>query len=287
MNTEYLKNISDINIDVLPKIIKEEYEKIRLKFNIDTMGVYYSQYFFSNYKILNIYCLNTNETNRRIKFNNNLDLAKNHYVDGFIAGYFDQNIFVGIENKEDQIFEIFQGIYKKFDKIQKSSILEFKKNITHYSDVFFIENQFYEYGFTVGKFINYWTIILNNVNHFESIFTKYFEITKTKEEDKMYFKVGLLFARKKIFSKIVTVNDIKTTKYYYDNEIFDNPHQLSKHLELTRQYINDSFTGANTNHNIFNNIKQLKNIIDYCHENAITIDESFLTKYSTLIEKRQ
>ena len=107
------------------------------------------------------------------------------------------------------------------------------------------------------------------------------------EQNKMYFKVGLLFAQKKIFSKITTVNGFKTTKYHYENEVFDNPTQLSKRLKLTRQFINDSFTGANTNHNIFNNLKQLKNIVDYCNENTITIDIEFLDKYTTLVENKQ
>lgn len=287
MNTEYLKNLGDVNLDVLPQIIREEYEKIRLKFNIDIMGVYYSSYFFNNIKSQTIYCLNTNEINRRIKFNNNLDQTNDYYIDGFQDGYFEQNIFIGIENKEDQIFEIFQGIYKKFYKIQNSSILEFKKNIPHYSDILFLQSHFYKYGYEVGKFIKRWTIILNNVNHFENIFIKYFGITKTKEEDKMYFKVGLLFAQKKIFSKITMEQGLKTKKYYFEDEIFDNPNQLSKHVKLTRQFITDSFNGSNTNHNIFNNVKQLKKIVDYCNENAIDIDIEFLNKYTALVENRQ
>jgi hypothetical protein len=107
------------------------------------------------------------------------------------------------------------------------------------------------------------------------------------EQDKMYFKVGLLFAEKKIYSKIVVINNYKTTKYYHEKEVFDNVNQLSIHLNLTRQYINDSFTDANSNHNIFKNFKQLKNIVDYCNNNAITIDIEFLNRYSALIENRQ
>lgn len=107
------------------------------------------------------------------------------------------------------------------------------------------------------------------------------------EQDKMYFKVGLLFAEKKIYSKIVVINNYKTTKYYYEKEVFDSINKLSKHLDLTRQFINDSFNDANTNHNIFKNLKQLKNIVDYCNNNAITIDIEFLNKYYALIENRQ
>ena len=72
----------------------------------------------------------------------------------------------------------------------------------------------------------------------------------------------------------------------YANEVFDNPNQLSIRLSLSRQYINDSFTGAKTKHNIFNNLKQLNNIIEYCNKNEIIIDVEFLNKYSVLLENR-
>ena len=101
------------------------------------------------------------------------------------------------------------------------------------------------------------------------------------------FKVGLLFAEKKIYSKIIVIDNYKTTKYYYEKEVFDNISKLSKHLNLTRQYINDSINDENTNHNIFKNLKQKKNIVDYCNNKAITIDNEFLNKYSALIENRQ
>lgn len=109
-----------------------------------------------------------------------------------------------------------------------------------------------------------------------------------KEQDKMYFKVGLLFAEKKIYSKIVVINNYKTTKYYYEKEVFDSISKLSKHLNLTRQYINDSFNNNNnSNHNIFKKHDQLKNIVDYCNINAIPLDNEFLNKYYALIENRQ
>lgn len=107
------------------------------------------------------------------------------------------------------------------------------------------------------------------------------------EQDKMYFKVGLLFAKKEIYKNIVRIDGYNKVNYHFKDEVFDNPNQLSKHLLLTRQYINDSFTGAKTKHNIFNNLKQLKNIIDYCNKNEIVIDAEFLNKYTTLVESKQ
>ena len=100
------------------------------------------------------------------------------------------------------------------------------------------------------------------------------------------FKVGLLFAQRKIFSKKTTINGITETNYFYENETFVNPNQLSKRLGLSRQYINDSFTDAETKHNIFKSLRYLKSVIDYCTKNEITIDEEFINKYSTLIENK-
>lgn len=197
-----------------------------------------------------------------------------------------------------------------FNKINQNLVseldtLNFVESTTnkeiHKLELLYIDIEKFEIDFIVNEITDVWLCGKVNEKRISESFKKFKDLvfnminknasTNTldysKESKKMYFKVGLLFAQKKIFSKIVTVNGFKTTKYHYENEIFDNPNQLSKHLKLTRQYINDSFTEANSNHNIFNNIKQLKNIIDYCNENKITIDESFLIKYSTLIENRQ
>lgn len=106
------------------------------------------------------------------------------------------------------------------------------------------------------------------------------------EQNKVYFKVGLLFAKKEIYKNVVTIEGYKKVNYYFKDEVFDNPNQLSKRLSLSRQYINDSFTGAKTKHNIFNNLKQLNNIIEYCNKNEIIIDVEFLNKYSVLLENR-
>ena len=107
------------------------------------------------------------------------------------------------------------------------------------------------------------------------------------EQNKMYFKVGLLFAKKEIYKNVVRIDGYNKVNYHFKDEVFDNPNQLSKRLLLTRQFINDSFTGAKTKHNIFNNLKQLKNIIDYCNKNEIVIDSEFLNKYTTLAESKQ
>lgn len=133
------------------------------------------------------------------------------------------------------------------------------------------------------KEIDYLSVIKKNLFEEKLPLVPDFE----NEKNKMYFKVGLLFAEKKIYSKIIVIDNYKTTKYYYEKEVFDNISKLSKHLNLTRQYINDSFNDANTNHNIFKNLRQLKNIVDYCNNKAITIDNEFLNKYSALIENRQ
>jgi hypothetical protein len=58
--------------------------------------------------------------------------------------------------------------------------------------------------------------------------------------------------KKKIYSKIVVINNYKTTKYYYEKRGFDNVNQLSIHLNSRpihqRQF---HFDAKNSNHNIF------------------------------------
>ncbi|MEO8255280.1 MAG: hypothetical protein ABI554_12940 [Flavobacterium sp.] len=172
-----------------------------------------------------------------------------------------QNYIQPVVNNEKTDLEI-KGIYDLTNEMIKKGIASYLKIII------FLETKKGEHERKLDK--------ISSTVHFD----------KT-EQNKVYFKVGLLFAESKIYSKIINVDNYKTTKYYYKDEFFDNPNQLSKRLNLGHQYINDSFKGANTNHNIFKNANQLKNIIDYCNENKITIDPEFLNKYTTLVENRQ
>lgn len=107
----------------------------------------------------------------------------------------------------------------------------------------------------------------------------------TNEEDKVYFKVGLLFAKKEIYSKTKEVRNIKMTFYYHNDKEFSNTNQLAKHLGFSHQYINDSFKNSDSHHNIFKSKTKLENIITHCNEKNITIDDDFLKKYTSLIKE--
>ncbi|WP_134344213.1 hypothetical protein [Flavobacterium psychrophilum] len=163
----------------------------------------------------------------------------------------------------------------------KKSVDNFETGVTYYIAQPTPDNRIRGYESNYKQLINFF---LNSV---EFGTTRPTVPAPENEQNKMYFKVGLLFAKKEIYKNVVHIDGYNKVNYHFKDEVFDNPNQLSKHLLLTRQYINDSFTGAKTEHNIFNNLKKLKNIIDYCNENEIFIDAEFLNKYTTLVESKQ
>ena len=79
-------------------------------------------------------------------------------------------------------------------------------------------------------------------------------------------------------------------KYYYlengNEKEFPNPSQLSKYLNLSRQYIDESFKDLSTNHNIFKSFKTMKNVHDYCTEKQIQMSEDFIQKYNSLNDSK-
>lgn len=113
-------------------------------------------------------------------------------------------------------------------------------------------------------------------------------LDKPQEIDKLNinsvpFKVLLLFAENKIYSKVITIENIKATMYYYLEQEFENPNQLANHLKLSRQYINDTFKNSDTNHNLYKSKVNMINVYNHCKENDIYTNESFSKKYSDLI----
>lgn len=109
--------------------------------------------------------------------------------------------------------------------------------------------------------------------------------SKTKHEkilEGIPFKIGLLFAKKEIYRK---TNSSGIVSYFHLTEEFESISKLSKHLKLTRQYINDTFSESNTNHNLYNE-KKMKIVIDYCNENKITIHQDYQDKYDVFIQKQ-
>jgi len=104
--------------------------------------------------------------------------------------------------------------------------------------------------------------------------------------DTVPFKVGLLFAKGQIYRK----NLKQDFKYYYlengNEKEFPNPSQLAKYLNLTRQYIDESFKDLNKTHNIFKSSKTMKNVYDYCIEKQIQMSEDFIQKYNSLNDSK-
>lgn len=180
MNIEYLRNIEDINFDLLPSAIKNEFEKIKNEFYIKE-GIYYSKFIFNNIYTETTLCLNIEELDKRIKFNQDIkDTITNPefgYEGGCFEGYLDSHDFINLLKEEEyQILEIFQGIYNKLPTIQNNDLLQLKENIPRHYNIDTLQFKFHNYGIEVGRFINYWTIILNNTNRFEDIFKKYYEV---------------------------------------------------------------------------------------------------------------
>ncbi len=103
---------------------------------------------------------------------------------------------------------------------------------------------------------------------------------KKPETEKMYFKIGLLFAENKIYR----ILNNGTYEYYHLEKKFKSVNALHKHLGLTRKYIDDTFKELKTPHNIYKNLKYMRNIVDYCNKNEIQIHLEFSNKYTTLIQ---
>lgn len=101
---------------------------------------------------------------------------------------------------------------------------------------------------------------------------------KRPETEKMYFKIGLLFAEHKIYR---TLNN-GTYEYYHLGKKFKSVNALHKHLGLTRKYIDDTFKGLKTPHNIYENLRFMTNIVEYCNKRDIQIHHEFSNKYTAL-----
>jgi hypothetical protein len=170
MNINYLKDIEDIDLNSLPPIMRDEFEKHKIGFTNILDGTYYSHSVFNNLKADVFFVLK--EVNQHIDFNRNLFLSNSEYNDGFWDGYYERDFLIGYPEEENKIYQIFSGIYKKANSIHSPDILRFKKNVSAYNSLTFLQKNFYDYGYEVGCFIRDWTIILNNINLFEKKFNE-------------------------------------------------------------------------------------------------------------------
>jgi hypothetical protein len=149
-----------------------------------------------------------------------------------------------------------------------------------------VSSEIYKKGLETGEFYKAWEIILNNPNLFESIFeenlnclvvkdkarSKHKNIIEDKDEKKIWFQVGLLFANGAMDELIIK---------------FDrNASKIAEHLNNSsyNKYIlatMNNYTQSNKDKNIYYNKNKVSKIIKYCKINNIKVTEKFI-KQSTL-----
>jgi hypothetical protein len=211
----------------------------------------------------------------------------NLYIDNHNKGVFDFN-----EN-----FKVKQPKKVHIENLLFHFNNEYKHNLTTICN--FEIKDFIDYNIKVCGFENG---RLDAYIEYESLHKKSFEKVLNKkpkpdtaqnqnpteiEKDKMYFKIGLLFAENKIYKKIVQIEKFKTTKYYYLETEFSSVNSLAKHLKLTRQYISETFNNNDkTSKNIYSNLRQMNNIIEYCKNKNIDIHKDFLENFNKLNQKQ-
>jgi hypothetical protein len=177
MEVKYLLNVND---DILPASIKNEFNKIRLEFrggNNNTNVIIPA--FRKLHELHSKGLLFENEVDGDYddKFveltNEKLSLFTKEYHKGFKEGY-DNNSYLNIDfvdnsDNKIKINRVFTEVYEKFHKLEFYLI-----NIEN-TGFLCTKLHFYEFGHEVGIFIKCWDIILNNYFLFEEIFNKHYK----------------------------------------------------------------------------------------------------------------
>nr|MBF6607239.1 hypothetical protein [Flavobacterium sp.] len=230
MKINHLRPINDINIPTLPDLIRTEFEKIRFKFD-NSAKVFYNKEAFREIIAEPIYVLPHIRLNTILQFNIDISEAIETYDEAFIEAFEQSDLLLGITDRESQIFEVFSGIYNQYSSIARPGLIYFKKNISRFNGKSFIHFHMSQYGEAAGRFILCWSIILNNPLLFEPIFNKYFSPTPQTLRslpltEKVFFKIGLLLAENKVYTKVLKTANISTTVYCYLDEEFSSVRQL-------------------------------------------------------------
>ncbi|WP_395044280.1 hypothetical protein [Flavobacterium sp.] len=260
------------------------------------------------------------KTSKLIEFQNNVTPQQKKYIlilmyldyaktEDFLNNKYDHSINqittpqpnLQLENSIEFFNKVNQNLVSELDVLnfieratndEKHKLEILAKDIETF-EIDFISNEVVDSYFSVHNvksvselFTRFKELVFNKINKQpQQINNSKNKIDYNQELNKAYFKVGLMFAKNEIYSKVVTIENIKSTKYYHNNNEFPNINQLAKHLGLTRQYINDSFNNSSSHHNIFNNKNKLKMIIGYCKERSIDINKDFLDKYALLSQE--
>ncbi|HEY6142522.1 MAG TPA: hypothetical protein VIV55_03715 [Flavobacterium sp.] len=183
MNIDYLRDIDYSNAVLLPNAMRKELENGGYGFTVELDGTYYSLNVFNNLNADISSASDEAKLKLYTDFNKNLSLTTDQYVTGFWDGYRDRKFLEGYPEEKNKKFQIFFGVYNKGYRIHNPNILSFKKNAHVYNNLKFLQKHMYNYGYEVGCFIRNWTIILNNINLFESIFNKYCHVENYNHEN--------------------------------------------------------------------------------------------------------
>jgi hypothetical protein len=285
VNIQNLESDYNLNFALLPSAIVSEYNKVRYKFDIDRSGTYYIRNVFDNIKAT--ISDDEDESRRALleAFNRDIDDAWSDYALGFDYALDKVDLFSGISSEEDQIFKIFSLVYgNRFDILAKPNLLQFKRypQSSKYGGIDFLSKHLYLYGTEVGKFTKAWRIILNNSRIFEPIFVKHIVgVNETVKKITVPVQVAILFAKMEIYRVQISPG---VSEYHHQGNSFLSVNKLAKHLNISRQYINESFNDTNSNKNIFRNLKYMDAAIRHCKENGFEVDSVFMGKWLILKE---
>lgn len=223
---------NDLNLDILPKIILEEFKKVTGKLSgfKDPFGKPYCNVFNfkSDNEKINFYSHFRQTTyfhnllEKKILLNEEfqfLEITELHevyfkqYAKGFYKGY---TVFAKeLKNKENEVFEldntqivhkviskaIFKGTFRRIDTFPKFFIppdarKKFNLDVETYPELHYLKkDSFFEAGFKSGGRYKAWELILHNPTLFEESFAKHFA---NEENEKQSIKEEPVLKRKGI-----------------------------------------------------------------------------------------
>lgn len=156
------------------------------------------------------------------------------------------------------------------EQIKHCKNISTSENKTLLSKVKYFKENYIELYNTLHKLYNPYLINYERLS-FEKIQTK-----ENKDEETLWFQVGILFAEGKIqdLKKKNPKLSFADIAKYFNNSSYDT------YIKATVQ----NYTKSNTDKNLFLHIEKIKKILSYCRTNNINICEDFTSKYNKLIE---
>ncbi|MDD5149849.1 MAG: hypothetical protein PHC28_05130 [Flavobacterium sp.] len=190
--------------------------------------------------------------------------------------------FIGLEEaltKDDQIDIILSFLMYISEEIKKSNECKEIDNPKLFEKLMYMTNGYVEiYDKVFNKYSRYFPHYIKvdfNENVISEINTP--QENKKCDENKLWFQVGLLFAKGEI-QKFKKQNDPISFKKIAEN--FGNA-SFEPYIKTTIQNYD-----SNYDKNIYINLDKMKCIMSYCKSNDITTFEDFDLKYKALVEKQ-